>query len=191
MSKFDWVELETLNGQFAHSQKRLAAARASQDHRLVKLLQQEITEVEERRDRVLTDLTTEIGVAPPHTPQPTHIPVEKLRHVEDKSESGAEDTAVILTPDPLKSPDRRIASTGDADMWDKLTKTDLERAKRILASRRSELLVRHTEEMKALEADENEVDAIERAIAAFAQKLKSSSSTQVLTLGRDQVVEPG
>ena len=76
-------------------------------------------------------------------------------------------------------------------MWDKLTKTDLERAKRILASRRSELLVRHTEEMKALEADENEVDAIERAIAAFAQKLKSSSSAQVLTLGRDQMVEPG
>ena len=61
-------------------------------------------------------------------------------------------------------------------MWDKLTAADLERVKRGLAARRSEMLARHAEELKGLEADQSEVNVIETAIAAFTQKFKLTST---------------
>jgi|HubBroStandDraft_6_1064221.scaffolds.fasta_scaffold2943216_1 hypothetical protein len=43
-------------------------------------------------------------------------------------------------------------------MWDKLTAADFERIKRGLATRRSEMLARHAEELKGLEAQQSEID---------------------------------
>ena len=63
MSKFEWMELETLSNEIAHSQSRLEAARATQNHGLVKLLQREIAEAAERRARVLAGITKGLGVA--------------------------------------------------------------------------------------------------------------------------------
>ena len=57
-------------------------------------------------------------------------------------------------------------------MWDKLTRADVERAKQGLVARRSELLARHAEELKALDAEQSEIDVIEQAIGAFASKFK-------------------
>jgi len=48
-------------------------------------------------------------------------------------------------------------------------RSDIERVKRGLATRRAEILARHAEELKALEADESELDAFEKAIATFAR----------------------
>jgi hypothetical protein len=78
-------------------------------------------------------------------------------------------------------------STGDTSMWDKLTAADLERVKRGLTTSRSELLARHAEELKALEAEESEIEAIEKAIALFTQKFKLASTGEVVSLGGERV----
>ena len=65
-------------------------------------------------------------------------------------------------------------------MWDKLTRADVERAKQGLAARRSELLARHAEELKALDAEQTEIDVIERAIGAFASKFKIGGGAEVV-----------
>ena len=75
-------------------------------------------------------------------------------------------------------------------MWDKLTAADLERAKRSLSTRRSEMLARHAEELKPLEADQRLIDAIEKAIDAFTQKFKLSKTAEVLVLNAEQALAP-
>ena len=72
-------------------------------------------------------------------------------------------------------------------MWDKVSAADLERVKRVLSSRRSELLARHAEELKALEAEEAEIDGIERAIASFTQKFKLSPTAEVVPFDAERV----
>ena len=72
-------------------------------------------------------------------------------------------------------------------MWDKLTAGDFERIKRGLTTRRSEILARHAEELKALEAEQSEIDAIEHAIAAFTQKFKPTSSAEVVPFDGERV----
>lgn len=67
-------------------------------------------------------------------------------------------------------------------MWDRLSTADIEQVKRGLAQRRSELLARHAEELKALEAEQSEIDTIERSIAVFARKFNLSAGAQILPL---------
>jgi hypothetical protein len=57
-------------------------------------------------------------------------------------------------------------------VWEKLTRADVEHAKRGIASRRSEILARHAEELKALDAEQSEIDVIERAIG-FCQQIQN------------------
>jgi hypothetical protein len=76
------------------------------------------------------------------------------------------------------------------NMWDKLTAADLERVKRGLAARRSEMLARHAEELKALEAEQREIDAIEQAIAAFTEKFKLTSTAEVIPLEAERALAP-
>ena len=61
MGSSDWFELETLSDEIAHSQTRLSAARKTQNHGLVKLLQREIAEAEKWRSRLLGHITTRLG----------------------------------------------------------------------------------------------------------------------------------
>jgi hypothetical protein len=184
VSKFEWMELETISNEIAHAQSRLGAARATKNQGMVKLLEGEIDEAAQRRARILADITKALNVAPSGRRQPTHIPVEKVqpKRVEKKPQDGEKQVEVI-TPSSLPSPNPSLATdtTGDAIVWDKLTQADLERIKRGLATRRSEILARHGEELKALEAEQSEIDAIEKAIAAFAHKFKLSTSAEVVS----------
>ena len=75
-------------------------------------------------------------------------------------------------------------------MWDKVTSADIERVKRALASRRSELLTRHAEELKVLEAEEAEIDVFEKAIATFTQKFKLTSTAEIIQLEGERVPVP-
>src|SRR5712672_4297085 len=59
----DWTELENLSGEIADSQGRLAAARATQNHGLVKLLERQILEAEKWRDRLLQQITSRLTVS--------------------------------------------------------------------------------------------------------------------------------
>ena len=70
------------------------------------------------------------------------------------------------------------ASTPEADItrggfmaWDQLTPVDIERAKHEIGVQRAEMLSRHAEELRALEADQTQVEGLEQAVAAFFQKL--------------------
>ena len=72
-------------------------------------------------------------------------------------------------------------------MWDKLTAADLERVKQGLTTRRSEMLARHAEELKSLEAEQSEIDAIEKAIAVFTQKFRPASIAEVTPLEGERV----
>src|ERR1700704_6624956 len=60
MALSDWTELENLSGEIADSQSRLAAARATQNHGLVKLLERQILEAEKWRDRLLPQITSRL-----------------------------------------------------------------------------------------------------------------------------------
>jgi hypothetical protein len=183
MSKFEWMELETLGNEIAHSQKRLDAARSTQNHGLARLLQREIAEAEERRARVLADLTKDVGVAGSARQNPTHAPVQKFQPQAIKGkQQPAEQTETSITtgvaaPELNTSPD---TTEGVATVWDKLTRADVERAKQGLVTRRSELLARHAEELKSLDAEQTEIDVIERAIGAFASKFKIGGGGEVV-----------
>ena len=63
MGLSDWTELENLSGEIADSQGRLAAARATQNHGLVKLLERQILEAEKWRDRLLQQITSRLTVS--------------------------------------------------------------------------------------------------------------------------------
>ena len=65
-------------------------------------------------------------------------------------------------------------------MWEKLTRADVEHAKRGIANRRSEILARHAEELKALDAEQSEIDVIERAIDAFVSKFKIGGGAEIV-----------
>ena len=68
------------------------------------------------------------------------------------------------------------ASKGVAAVWEQLSPTDIERAKRELDMRRAEMLARHAEELKALEADQVEIDTLAAAIDAFVRKFNQSAT---------------
>ena len=71
-------------------------------------------------------------------------------------------------------------------MWDRLTAADIEQAKRGLAQRRSELLARHAEELKALDAEQSEIDTIERSIGVFACKFNLAGGAKVVPLDAER-----
>jgi hypothetical protein len=64
-------------------------------------------------------------------------------------------------------------------MWNQLTPSDLDRAKTELGERRAEMLARHAEELKGLEADQSQLETLEQAIASFLQKFNSPESAVV------------
>jgi hypothetical protein len=198
MGSSDWFELETLNGEIAHSQTRLSAARKTQNHGLVKLLQREIAEAEKWRSRLLGHITTRLGSPDPApAPQADHaaawdvqadkaedVQAEDAETVQHGSESVAEAPETgAASPDPAP---RTATIEGETALWDQLSRTDIERLKRDLGSRRAEILARHAEELKDLEADQVEIDAFELAIDAFARKFKVAGSEVVVPFEGDR-----
>ena len=61
-------------------------------------------------------------------------------------------------------------------MWTELTRADIERVKRELDTRRSEMLTRHAAELTALDVDEAELTILEEAIDALVRKLNTGSA---------------
>lgn len=63
--------------------------------------------------------------------------------------------------------------------WDQLTPGDIDRAKHDLGVRRAEMLARHAAELQGLEADQVELDTLERAIEAFAKKFAKGAVVEL------------
>ena len=81
-----------------------------------------------------------------------------------------------------------ISMEGAGIMWDRLTPDHFEDAKRELSRRRAETLARHAEELKALEAEQEEIDALDRAIEVFARKFaaRSDAAAEVVNLKQER-----
>ena len=62
-------------------------------------------------------------------------------------------------------------------MWDHLTPADIERVKQRLAVNREEMLSRHAEELKELDAQQDELEALDRLVIGFAEKYLASDAT--------------
>ena len=191
MGLSDWTELENLSGEIADSQGRLAAARATQNHGLVKLLERQILEAEKWRDRLLQQITSRLTVssakgaredaaatlaAEPQpeavspAPGPESLGPESLAELAVAvAEAVSRDAAPVIN---------RLE--GVASVWDQLSRTDLDRVKRELGLRRAELLTRHAEELRALDAEQSEIDAFEQAIDAFARKFNLAGAEVVV-----------
>jgi hypothetical protein len=67
-------------------------------------------------------------------------------------------------------------TVGGSAAWHQLTPSNIEDAKHVLSMRRSKTLARHAEELKVLEVDEAELETLEQAITAFAQKFSRPSN---------------
>jgi hypothetical protein len=183
MSKFEWMELETLSSEIAHSQSRLDAARRTKNHGLVNLLQREVAEARERRARVLADITKGLGVVGHARSASSPVQMQKIEPQEARGAQQQDEQVVALTGTALASSEPTLSpdpTKGVATVWDKLTRADVERVKQGLSTRRSELLARHAEELKALDSEQTEIDVIERAIGAFASKFKIGGSAEVV-----------
>jgi len=187
MSKFEWIELETLSNEIAHAQARLDAARATKNLGLTQLLEREIADAMKKRAQVLADITKGLGRVAGRKPKLVTAQVRRVESEPAKYEQPAQEVqpeTADATTEPTFSPN---TEKGVTDMWDKLTAADIEQVKRGLATRRSEILARHAAELKALEADQNEIDIIEKAIAAFAHKFNLTKSAEVLVLDTERV----
>ena len=86
------------------------------------------------------------------------------------SEPQLEVAAAATSPAPALT---ALGLQGGKSVWDQLTPTDIDRAKRELGVRRAEMLARHAEELKALEVEQGQIDVLEQAIASFLQKFNA------------------
>jgi len=192
MSKFEWMELETLSSEIAHAQSRLDAARATKNLGLVQLLEREIADTTKRRAQALEGITKGLGAGRLVGPKPglaqvaENQPEEPAKKQQPNDRSGSLTRAATVAGSTEAAPSAST-TTGAASMWDKLTAADFERIKRGLATRRSETLARHAEELRALETEQSEIDTIEQAIAAFAQKFKLTTSAEVVPFEVERV----
>src|SRR4029077_12770829 len=75
MSKFEWMELEKLSNEIAHTQSRLDAARATKNLGLAQLLEREIADAAKRRAQVLSDITNGLSVGRAAQPKPQLVTV--------------------------------------------------------------------------------------------------------------------
>jgi len=185
----DWTELENLSGEIADSQGRLAAARATQNHGLVKLLERQILEAEKWRDRLLQQITSRLTVSSskgagedaaatvPAVPQPEAVSPAPAPPLPESLAELAVAVAEAVSRDAAPVINRL---EGVASVWDQLSRTDLDRVKRELGVRRAELLTRHAEELRALDAEQGEIDAFEQAIDAFARKFNLAGAEVVV-----------
>jgi hypothetical protein len=64
-------------------------------------------------------------------------------------------------------------------MWEQLTPADIERAKRHLALERNAMLSRHAAELKELDTQQDQIDELERLVAAFTAKYLTPEPTAV------------
>jgi hypothetical protein len=214
MDALEWVELQTLAAEISHTRSRLVQARSRKDHRLARMLEEEILAAERRRDLLVAHITDQFADAqhggaqpaqsesaaspdeaedaapPPQAAEPER-PSAAAAEPERPSAAAAEPeqpSAAAPEPDATGEP-AATASAPEADtlkggvvVWDQLTPGDIERAKQELGVRRSEMLARHAEELKGLDATQAELDTLDRAIEAFARKFK-------LRDGEDGVVQ--
>jgi hypothetical protein len=135
----------------------------------------------------------EVEASPPDDATPDAAAQEAEAAPEATAETGLEqpspdtaerDVAIGAAP-PAPAP-MAASADGDTNMWDQLKPSDIERAKQDLATRRDDMLARHAEELRTLEADQAQLEVLEQAIAAFLQKFISPAGSGVVKLDQER-----
>jgi hypothetical protein len=152
------------------------------------MLEEEITAAERRRARLLAHITSQLassGEPPLHpellesaasdaaTGNQQALNANDLREPDDTTRSHPDAADDEISTDPIPEWDRE---QGGSVVWDQLTPGDIERAKTELGTRRAEMLARHAEELKALDADQAQLDTLVEAVAAFVRKFSPPSA---------------
>lgn len=196
MSSFEWMELQTLTSDINAARTRLATARANKDNRLARMLEQEITAAEKRRDHLLTNITTQLAADSEAGPagQDPELGRELDAAEDSPVEGDGEQPSAELVDAPVGRGAAAAAAAakddsvgGDIIVWNQLTPSDLARAKEEIAERRAEILARHAEELKTLDADQNQLDGLEQAIGAFLSRFaQPAAEGAVVRLGEER-----
>jgi hypothetical protein len=152
MESSDWMDLEVLSRKLADAQSRLERARSTQNHGLVGVLEKEIASVQSLHDRMVSNIAAHLASS----------------HRLDRRDPPSSQTS--STPSEPACPVEK--SEGADIVWNQLTRADIERVKRELDQRRSEILARHAEELTTLENDKAQIDVLEQAIDSLARKFK-------------------
>ena len=116
-------------------------------------------------------------------PEALETPAPEPASVEQPSPEPA--VATGAAP-PAPAPQAARAEGIENMSWDQLKPSDIERAKEDLVTRRAEMLARHAEELRGLEADQAELDGLEQAITAFLQKFNSPAGAGVVKLDAER-----
>lgn len=119
MGSFEWMELQTLTSDINASRSRLTAARANKDNRLIRILEQEITEAEARRDRLLASITTNLAASseaaqnPSTDPAAAAVTAEAAPVVEEAAAGGDAEAAAPEAAEEPPVAEAPVAEAGE------------------------------------------------------------------------------
>jgi hypothetical protein len=150
----EWAELDTLTHALTDLRARQEGAKSVGSDEVVERIEQEAALMEERRDQLLAQLAKVVT----HTGEPNENKAA-ADHVEAAGDNVDDETQRLERP---------------RSMWDKLTQADVQRAKDEINLRRTEMLEKHTAELRELDAERAEVDAVEHAVGVFMRKFGSA-----------------
>lgn len=207
MAAFEWLELQTLTSDISAARSRLAAARTQRDDRRVRVIEQEIAVAEARRTGLLAALSNHVATA-------AYADADDDAGTCGGAANATNDASISFLPDPpdhsrdTSADERAVLAThrraslraigetnrtkGDAVMWDQLTPSDIDRAKREVETRRDEILARHAEELRDLEADREHLASLEAAITVFLSKFgQFATADNIVTLGVENQIAVG
>jgi len=108
--------------------------------------------------------------------------------VQDKAAAEPPPVEIASAPEPAPPPMAREGAgarpasakadsiEGGTAVWDQLKPSDIERVKAELGTRRAEMLARHAEELKELDAEQGQLETLEQAIDMFLRKANRSEN---------------
>jgi hypothetical protein len=79
---------------------------------------------------------------------------------------------------------------GEILMWNNITPADFEEAKEELQLRREETLRKHAEEISVLDAEQADVETLDRMVTEFAEKFKIAAISSSETSGAEEQATP-
>ena len=149
----DWPALDEVSRTIADLEGRLATARSTQNHGLVRLLEGKIAGAEILRERVISQIAAGL----------TSWSQSIVRGELVASETSPAPAQPVLALHTLE---------GDNSAGNLLDPSDLEHAKRELQARRAQVFARQAAELQAQDADAAEIEVLEQAIDAFVCQFK-------------------
>jgi PAS domain-containing protein len=197
MISFEWLEFETLSRDIADLDDQFSAAKATKNHGRMRALEPQLEATKERRAKALTAITRRAASAvaepAPKSDKATLVAQAAIENAPTSvSNRSASELTDHVTENAASIGIQSFDSKGDIIVWDRMTPELLGQAKRELVCRRAAMLARHAEEFKILDLDQDQIEALDRAINAFAQKFNLlAAGGEVVKLGEAHNLRTG